>query len=62
MSSGLEFGVYQLIVDGDLVTASIRRGECNPLDLRLEVFEQFICQAHGPVGVVSDSAIDDGDF
>ena len=62
MPSGLEFGVYQLIVHGDLVPASIGRDECNTLNLRLEVFEQFVRQAHGSVGVVSDCAIEDGNF
>jgi hypothetical protein len=62
VSSDLEFGVYQLIVDGDLVTASIGWEECNALDLRLDVIKQFIYQAHGPVVVVSDRAIGDGNF
>lgn len=62
MSSGLEFGVYQLIVDGDLATASIGWDECNALDLCLDLIKHLICQAHGPVGVVSDCAIGDGNF
>lgn len=62
MSSGLEFGVYQLIVHSDLVPAPLRRDEHNILDLRLEILKQFLCQVHGPVGEVSDSAINDGYF
>jgi len=62
MPSGLEFGVYQLIVHGDFVSASLGRDECDTLNLRLKAFEQFVCQAHGPVGEMSDSAINDGNF
>jgi hypothetical protein len=62
MPSGLEFGIYQRTVHADLVPASLGRDECNALNLRLIVFEQFVCQAHGPVGVMSDCAIDNGNF
>jgi len=60
--SCLEFGVNQLIVHGDLVSASLGRDESNTLNFRLEVIEQFVCQAHGLVGEVSDCAIDNGYF
>ena len=62
MPTGLEFGIYQCIVYDNLVPSSIRGGEGNALDLRLEIFEQFVHQANGPVGVTSDCAINDGDF
>ena len=32
------------------------------MDVVLELLEQVVCQAHGPVGVMSDSAIDDFNF
>ena len=62
MSSGLEFGVYQFIIHGDFVPASLRWDECNTLDLWLEISEQLVCQAHGPVGVVSNRTIDNGNL
>jgi len=62
MPTSLKFGVYQFIVHGDLVPASFGRDECNTLNFRLDVLEQFVCQAYGPVSVVSDCAIDDGNF
>jgi hypothetical protein len=62
MPSGLEFGVYQLIVRGDLESASLGRDECDTLNLRFKAFKQFVCQAHGPVGIMSDSAINDRNF
>ena len=62
MPSGLEFGVYQCIVHRNLIPASLGRDKRNALDLRLKVFEELIRQAHGPIGVVSDGAINDGNF
>ena len=62
MTAGLEFGINELVVDGDLVPASLGGEERDGLDLRFEVLEQVICQAHGPVGVVSDCTICDGDL
>lgn len=58
---GLEFGIDQPVVHTDLELASIRRYQGQALEVVLKFFEQFICQAHGPVGVVSYSAVDDFD-
>ena len=58
---GLEFGIDQRFVHLDLEPASVRGNQGQVLDVVLELFEQFVCQAHGPVGVVSNSAIDDFD-
>jgi hypothetical protein len=48
-----------LIVDADLKLAARRRDESDALDLWLEILYQVSHQAHGPVGVVSNSAIFD---
>ena len=58
---GLEFGVDQLVSNRDLELAAVRRDQAQVPDVVLEFFQQFICQAHGPVGVVSNSAVDDFD-
>jgi len=60
--SGLKFGVYQRIVYSNLKPTTLGGDECNALDVRLVIIEQFVCQAHGPVGVVSDYAVFDGNF
>ena len=52
----------QLPVHADLELASVRGKEYQGLDIRFELFEQVICQANGPVGVMSDRAIDDLDL
>ena len=61
MTVGLEFGVDQTVAHLDLKPASIRRDQGQVLELVFEFLEQVICQAHGPVGVVSYSAVDDFD-
>ena len=61
MPVGLQLGVHQPIVDGHFKATAIRRNERDPLDQVLEMLEQLTCQAHGPVGVVSDRAVDDFD-
>lgn len=61
MAVGLEFGIDQAIVHFDLELASVRRDQGQAHKFVLEFFQQFIGQAHGPVGVVSNSAIDDFD-
>jgi len=60
--SGLEFGVDQRIIRLHFEPASIRWDKDYPFDFRLEILEQFICQAHGPVSVVSNSTIIDLDL
>jgi len=62
VASSLEFGIKQLVVHGDFEPASIGGHESERLDFRFEVRQQFICQADGPVSVVSNSAINDPDF
>lgn len=61
MTVGLEFGIDQLIVHADLELASIRGDQDQIPDLVLELPEQVGCQAYGPVGVMSDCAVDDFD-
>jgi hypothetical protein len=58
----LEFGIDQLTVDADLEAAFIRWDKRYRFDQVLELLEQVTCQANGPVGVVSDSAINDLDL
>jgi hypothetical protein len=58
----LELGIDQLIVYLDLEPASVRRDQGQDPDLILELFEQVVCQAHGPVGVVSNRTVDDFDI
>jgi hypothetical protein len=52
----------QLPVHADLELASIRGKEYQGLDIRLELFEQIVYQANGPVGVMSNRAIDNLDL
>ena len=59
MTFGLQFGVDQRPVHADLELASVRGNESHGRDVRLELLEQFICQANGPVGVMSDRAVKD---
>ena len=62
MTFGLEFGIDQLSVHADLEAASVRGNERHRFDDVLEFFEQIFFQAHGPVGVVSDCAVDNFDL
>jgi hypothetical protein len=62
MPSGLELGINELIIHADLVSASLRWDEHDTLNILLKGLEQFICQANGPVSVMSDCAINDGNF
>jgi hypothetical protein len=57
----LELGIDQTIAYFDLKLASVRWDQGQAFELVLEFLEQFICQAHGPVGVVSYGAVDDFD-
>jgi hypothetical protein len=61
MTFGLQFRIDQLSIDRDLEAAAIRWNEGYALDHMLELLEQVICQAYGPVGVVSDRTVDDLD-
>ena len=61
MTVGLEFGVDQRVVYLDLEPATVRRDQGQVPDIVFELFEQFIRQAHGPVGIMSYSAVDDLD-
>jgi hypothetical protein len=59
---GFQLGVGKLSIYGDLEPPAIGRSECKCVDHVLELFEQVTCQAHGPVSVVSDCAVDDLDL
>ena len=59
MTLGLKLRVDQLAVYGDLEAALVGWDERNGLDQVLEMLEQFSCQAHGPVSVVSDRTVYD---
>ena len=61
MTVSLEFGIGQAVVHADLELASVRGNQGQALDIVLEFLEQVVCQAHGPVGVMSNSAVDDFD-
>ena len=61
MTVGLEFGIDQFVSNCNLEPASVRRDKSQVPNIVLELFEQFIGQAHGPVGVMSYSAVDDLD-
>ena len=61
MTVGLEFGIDQAVVHTDLELASVRGDQGQALEVVLEFLEQVVCQAHGPVGVMSYSAVDDFD-
>jgi len=58
---GLEFGIDQAVVYFDFELASVRGDQGQALKVVLEVLKQVVRQAHGPVGVVSYSAVDDFD-
>jgi hypothetical protein len=62
VTPGLEFGKNKLPVYADLVTASTGWYQRYAFNLRFKNFEQIICQAHGPVGIVSNRTINDLDF
>ena len=62
MPSGFQFGVDQFSIDRDFEASAIRRDERDALDHMLELLEQVISQAHGPVSVVSDRTVNDLDL
>ena len=55
----LQLRIDQLSIDSHFKATTIRWYEGDRLDHMLIVLQQFICQAHGPTGVVSDRAIND---
>jgi hypothetical protein len=55
----LKFGINQLPVHADLEASPVRRDKRHRFDQMLELFEQVICQANGPVGIMSDCAVND---
>lgn len=54
-----KLGKYESTVHGHFEATPVRRNEGNALYQMLEVFEQLVRQADGPVCVVSDCAIND---
>ena len=61
MTVGLELGVDQFVSNRDLEPATVRRNQGQVPDIILEFFQYFTGQAHGPVGIVSYSAVNDLD-
>jgi hypothetical protein len=61
MTPGFELRVNQLVIYRHFEPTSVRRNQRDGFDSVLELFEQFGCQADGPVGVVSDRAVHDFD-
>jgi hypothetical protein len=62
MPAGLKLGVQEPVVHGYLKTASVGWDQRNVLYQMLELLEEFVCQAHGPVCVVSDRAVNNLDL
>ncbi len=62
MPLGLQLGVDELSVYLDLEPSAVRRDQHEPFDHVFKLLEELTCQAHGPVGVVSDRAVHDLDL
>ena len=62
MAFGLELGIDQRSIHTDLEAAPVRRNDRHRFNDMLKLLEQILFQAHGPVGVVSNRAVDDLDF
>jgi hypothetical protein len=62
MTPGIELRVDQLLIYCNFESTSVRRNQGDGFDRILKLLEQFGCQADGPVGIVSDRAIDDFNF
>jgi len=62
MTFGLQFGKDQVPVHADLEPASVRGNERHRFDHMLVILQQVLRQAHGPVGVMSNCAVDDFDL
>jgi len=61
VTMGLELGVNQFVSYRDLEPASVRGNQGQIPDIILEFLQDFAGQAHGPVGIVSYSAVNDLD-
>jgi hypothetical protein len=59
MAMFLHFGIQQLAVDTHFEPAAFRWHERHRFDHVLIVLQQFLCQAHGPAGVMSDCTVND---
>ena len=57
MAPGLQLGIDQFVVHRHLETSPIGWVQGQRFDLWLIGFHQLICQADGPVGVVSNGAV-----
>lgn len=62
MPLGLQLREKKPAVNGNLKASAIRGDQGDRLDHMLELLQKLTCQAHGPVGVVSDCAVDDLDL
>lgn len=62
MAMGRQLRIQQLPIDSHFKLPVIRRNEFDFFDQMLIMLEQFVHQAHGPTGVVSDRAVDNLDF
>ena len=62
MTVGLEFGKDEIAVHRDLKPALVRRDQRRRFDQMLEILQQFIRQAHGSIGVMSNRAVGDLDL
>jgi hypothetical protein len=62
MTMDLQLRIGQLPIHSHFKLAAIRWHQHQRFDQMLIMLEQFLCQAHGPAGVVSDRAVNDLDF
>jgi hypothetical protein len=62
MPMGGQLRIQQLSIDSDFKLPTIRWDQLDFLDEMLIMLEQFLYQAHGPTGVVSDCAVNELDF
>jgi hypothetical protein len=58
----LQLRIQQLPIRSHLELAAIRRHKRDRFDHVLIILQQFIHQAHGPTGVMSDRAVHNFDF
>lgn len=62
MAVRCQFRIQQLSIDSHFKSSAIGRGQFDLFHQMLIMFEQFFGQAHGPIGVVSDCAVNDLNF
>ena len=62
MPSGLQLGIEKIPIDAHLETPSIGRHQGQRIDLEFEFLEQVSRQTGSPIGVMSNSAIDQLDL